>query len=157
MIMLGRKTVKVLAKTVEDLNTTTIYADILFTIIELVEYLKDIYGCRYVGTASEIFIARRKDNKVVTLISIHAGIDSHWKRKANNKVERVKSAIDKSDMYLYTTPLKSRRWYIIIVSYTINLPSCNDWLLYKIDYLEDDKNNKPNTFRLQGALKFDGK
>ena len=44
MMQVGNKTVRVLTKTVECLNITTLYADNLFTgIVELLEYLEDKY------------------------------------------------------------------------------------------------------------------
>ncbi|MCL4124286.1 UNVERIFIED_CONTAM: hypothetical protein GTU68_017636 [Idotea baltica] len=46
------KTVLALAKTINRPDPT-IYADNFFTSIELVEYLKDNLGCRYVGTARD--------------------------------------------------------------------------------------------------------
>ena len=52
-MLLSSKTVISLSKTVEDLDNTTIYADNFFSSIPLVEYLKEQYRCRYVGTAIE--------------------------------------------------------------------------------------------------------
>ncbi|KAK3892433.1 hypothetical protein Pcinc_003666 [Petrolisthes cinctipes] len=45
------KTVIALVKTLKKPKETAIYADNWFTSISLVEYLKEKYGCRYVGTA----------------------------------------------------------------------------------------------------------
>ena len=61
-MLLSSKTVIVLAKTVEDLKNTTIYADNFFSSIPLVEYLREQYGCRYVGTARE----NRVENPPIT-------------------------------------------------------------------------------------------
>ena len=52
-MLLSSKTVIVLAKTVHTLANTTIFADNFFSSIALVEYLRDHYQCRYVGTARE--------------------------------------------------------------------------------------------------------
>ena len=57
-MLLSSKTVIVLAKTVHTLaavtlQNTTILADNIFSSIALVEYLRDHYKCRYVGTARE--------------------------------------------------------------------------------------------------------
>ena len=54
-MLLSSKTVNfiVLAKTVHTLEDTTIFADNFFSGIALVEYLRDHYKCRYVGTAKE--------------------------------------------------------------------------------------------------------
>ena len=61
-MLLSSKTVIVLAKTVDDLKNTTIYADNFFSSIPLVEYLREQYGCRYVGTARE----NRVENPPIT-------------------------------------------------------------------------------------------
>ena len=53
IMLLSSKTVIVLAKTVHTLENTTIFADSFFSGIALVEYLRDHYKCRYVGTAKE--------------------------------------------------------------------------------------------------------
>lgn len=45
------KTVVTLVKTLEEPNKSAIYADNFFTSLELAEYLKTKYNCRYVGTA----------------------------------------------------------------------------------------------------------
>ena len=49
--LVSTKTVLVLAKTLKRHSQATIYADNYFTSIELVEFLKNKVGCRYVGTA----------------------------------------------------------------------------------------------------------
>ena len=51
-MLLSSKTVIVLAKTVHTLENTTIFVN-NFSGIALVEYLRDHYKCRYVGTAKE--------------------------------------------------------------------------------------------------------
>ena len=50
-MLVSSKTVIVLTKTLENPTQTAVYADNFFTSIELVEYLKEKIGCRYVGTA----------------------------------------------------------------------------------------------------------
>ena len=50
-MLVSSKTVVVLAKTVENPTQTAIYADNFFTSIDLVEYLKKSFCCRYVRTA----------------------------------------------------------------------------------------------------------
>ena len=52
-VLLSSKTVIVLAKTVHKLENTTIFADSFISNIALVEYLRDHYKCRFVGTAKE--------------------------------------------------------------------------------------------------------
>ena len=43
--------------------------------------------------------------------------------------------IDKSDMlvHLYKTPMKSKRWYMRLFAYCLDLSVCNAWLCYKRD------------------------
>ena len=50
--LVSSKTLVVLAKSLKNPSQSTIYADNYFT-IELVEYLRDNMGCRYVGTARD--------------------------------------------------------------------------------------------------------
>ena len=47
------KTVLVLVRTVKNPRLSAVYADNYFTSIGLAEYLREQYGCRYVGTARE--------------------------------------------------------------------------------------------------------
>ena len=49
--LISTKTVITLVKTLKKPKETAIYADNWFTSIGLVQYLRDHYGCRYVGTA----------------------------------------------------------------------------------------------------------
>ena len=200
------KTVIVLAKTVQALENTTIYAGEFFSSIALVEYLWDYYGCRYVGTVKEsrvgnppitashdlnknqvergtldysstdgILVTRWKDGKVVTMVSTEAGIepmgtlrryDHQEKNKINVKCPDVikkydgrMGGIDKNNMLrqLYKTPFRSKRWYLRIFGYAIDVSICNAWLLYNRDCVEDG--TKPmslKTFRLQVSEKFRG-
>ncbi|XP_076035781.1 uncharacterized protein LOC143021875 [Oratosquilla oratoria] len=43
--------------------------------------------------------------------------------------------IDKSDMlvHLYKTPIKSKRWYLRMFAYTIDVSLTNAWVMYKRD------------------------
>lgn len=50
-LLVSTKTVIVLAKTLKNPSQSAIYADNYFTSMDLVEYLKEKLGCRYVGTA----------------------------------------------------------------------------------------------------------
>ncbi|KAK3875509.1 hypothetical protein Pcinc_019628 [Petrolisthes cinctipes] len=50
-MLVSSKTGAVLVKTLKEPNKSAVYADNFFTSISLVEFLKDTYGCRYVGTA----------------------------------------------------------------------------------------------------------
>ena len=180
--LMSSKLVLVLAKTIQDLKNTTIYADNYFTSIQLVEYLKDKYQCRYVGTArpnrtgNAPLMSRKemekkstprgkhdhvscngvlamvwKDNKPVTLLSSHAGVEpistaKRWDKDTKKKVEVPCPAvikeyngkmggIDKSDMltHLYKSPMKSRRWYLRLFGYVVDVCTSNAWILYKRD------------------------
>ena len=101
--LISSKTVICLAKTIKEPNISTIYADNYFTSIGLVEYLRDKYRCRYVGTArvhrigkpplkekkdmekmqrgttdfcstDGILALKWKDNKIVTILSSDVGV-----------------------------------------------------------------------------------
>ena len=50
-LLFSTNTVLVLAKSIKKPKHAAIYADNYFTSIQLVEYLRDNLGCRYVGTA----------------------------------------------------------------------------------------------------------
>ncbi|KAK3895095.1 hypothetical protein Pcinc_001190 [Petrolisthes cinctipes] len=180
--LISSKLVLVLAKTIQDLKNSTIYADNYFTSIQLVEFLRDKYQCRYVGTARPNRIGNPplmskkemekkstprgtldyvscngvlamcwKDNKQVTILSSDAGVEplstaKRWNKDTRKKVEiqclavikeynGKMGGIDKSDMltHLYKTPMKSRRWYIRLYGYIIDLCTSNAWVLYKRD------------------------
>ena len=60
--------------------------------------------------------------------------------------------IDKSDMlvHLYRTPMKSKRWYLRLFGYIIDLCVVNAWLLYKRDSMALKDSHMPlKNFRLQ--------
>lgn len=60
--------------------------------------------------------------------------------------------IDKSDMlvHLYKTPMKSKRWYIRLFGYVLDLCIVNAWLLYKRDCKALKESSMPlKQFRLQ--------
>lgn len=176
------KTVVVLVKTVHEPNKSSIYADNFFTSLELAEYLKTKYNCRYVGTAREnrigypplksvkdmekknvprgelnycssqgMLVARWKDNKIVTILSSDAGIEptSHVLRYDKTTREKKEvpcpdvikkynarmGGIDKSDMltHLYKTPMRTKRYYMKLFGYILDLITCNAWILFKRD------------------------
>ena len=59
--------------------------------------------------------------------------------------------VDKSDMlgHLYCTPMKSRRWYLPIFGYILDLCLSNAGLIYKLDCQAMDRKHKPlKEFRL---------
>ncbi|KAK3885604.1 hypothetical protein Pcinc_010195 [Petrolisthes cinctipes] len=180
--LMSSKLVLVLAKTIQDLKNTTIYADNYFTSIQLIEFLRDKYQCRYVGTArpnrtgnpplmskkemekkstprgtldyvscNGVLAMCWKDNKQVTVLSSDAGVEplstaKRWNKDTRKEVEvqcpavikeynRKMRGIDKSNMltHLYKTPMKSRRWYIRLYGYVVDLCISNAWVLYKRD------------------------
>ena len=92
-----------------------------------------------------------KDNKVVTLLSSDKGVQPLGRVKRYNKDTKKKEdnpcpsiilnyncnmgGIDKSDMLvqLYKTPMKSKRWYLRLFAYCIDVSIVNAWLLYRWD------------------------
>ena len=105
----------------------------------------------YLTTDDGIMALRWKDNKVVTILSNDLGAEPvtsclRYSKKTKKKEEVlcpkvIKSynanmgGIDKSDMlvHLYRTPMKSKRWYMRLFAYCLDLSVCNAWLLYKRD------------------------
>ena len=108
-----------------------------------------------------LLVCRWKDNKVVTLLSTDAGVepeatvtryDREAKEKKSMKCPNVvkqyngrMGGIDKSDMltHLYKTPMRSKRYYMRLFGYVIDLIICNAWLLYKRDCQALDENAVP--------------
>ncbi|CAM4623838.1 unnamed protein product [Leuciscus chuanchicus] len=162
--------VSVLASTMSPSSTTAIFADNLFTSLEIVRYLKD-KNCRCMGTARDnrigkpplksikdmekkavpcvMMALRWKDNRVVTLVSTDMGVEaissvyrycSDTKRKEQVSCPAViksynanMGGIDKSDMlvHLYRTPMKSKRWYMRMFAYAIDVSLSNAWIMYR--------------------------
>ncbi|XP_038131517.1 piggyBac transposable element-derived protein 2-like [Cyprinodon tularosa] len=110
---------------------------------------------RHVQPAVEVILVLRwKDNKVVTLLSTDMGVEplsSVYRFSSESKKKEpvscpavIKSynsnmgGIDKSDMlvHLYRTPMKSKRWYMRLFAYTIDLAISNAWLMYRRDCKE---------------------
>ena len=180
--LLSTKVVIALAKTLKDPANSAIYADNYFTSIQLVEFLKDKFECRYVGTArpnrignpplmskkelekkttprgkhdyvscNGVLAMSWKDNKPVTILSSDAGVlplsnVKRWDKDSKKKVDIPCPAvikeyngkmggIDKSDMltHLYKSPMKSRRWYLRLFGYILDVCIANAWILYKRD------------------------
>lgn len=94
-------------------------------------------------------VVRWKDNKVVTLLTNDKGVFPLKKilrySKEKKKKEEVDcplvvseynahmGGIDKSDMLvqLYRTPMKSKRYYLRLFAYVLDLCLVNSWLLYR--------------------------
>lgn len=123
----------------------------------------------YLTTDDGILALRWKDNKVVTMLSNDLGVEPvstclRYSKETKKKEEVlcpkvIKSynanmgGIDKSDMlvHLYRTPMKSKRWYMRLFAYCLDLSLCNAWLLYRRDCraLGQTKNISLKEFRLE--------
>lgn len=91
------------------------------------------------------------DNKCVNLLSNVCGIMpsstvQRWSKECRTKIaipcpsliyayNEHMGGIDLSDMlvHLYKTPAKSRRWYVALFGYILDISIANSWLLYKRD------------------------
>ncbi|XP_070814262.1 piggyBac transposable element-derived protein 3-like [Chaetodon trifascialis] len=107
--------------------------------------------CSYVTGDDGILALRWKDNKIVTLLSTDMGVEStssvhRYCSETKQKEEvscptAIKSynsnmgGIDKSDMlvHLYRSPMKSKRWYMRLFAYAIDVSLTNAWVIYKQD------------------------
>ncbi|XP_053631028.2 piggyBac transposable element-derived protein 3-like [Cherax quadricarinatus] len=96
-----------------------------------------------------VLAVRWKDNKVVTILTNDIGINPvtkirRYSKELKQKVEVdcpavIKNynahmgGIDKNDMlvHLYKSPLKTKRWYMRLFGYVIDLCCVNGWLLYR--------------------------
>ena len=119
-------------------------------------------------TDDGILALRWKDNKVVTMLSTDLGVAPvstclRYSKETKKKEEVIcpnviksynanMGGIDKSDMlvHLYRTPMKSKRWYMRLFAYCIDLSVCNAWLAYRRDCkaLGDAKPLNLKLFRL---------
>uniref|UniRef100_A0A3P9JJR6 PiggyBac transposable element-derived protein domain-containing protein n=1 Tax=Oryzias latipes TaxID=8090 RepID=A0A3P9JJR6_ORYLA len=108
-------------------------------------------GCDYVTSDDGILAVRWKDNKTVTLLSTDMGVgpmstvirycSETKKREPVSYPAVIRSynanmgGIDKSDMlvHLYRTPMKSKRWYLRLFAYIIDVSLTNAWVVYKRD------------------------
>ncbi len=102
-------------------------------------------------TDDGILALRWKDTKVVTVLSTDLGVEPISKclrySKETKKKEEVDcpnviksynanmGGIDKSDMLvqMYRTPMKSKKWYMRLFAYCLDLSVCNAWLCYRRD------------------------
>ncbi|XP_038149898.1 piggyBac transposable element-derived protein 2-like isoform X2 [Cyprinodon tularosa] len=86
---------------------------------------------RHVQPAVEVILVLRfsSESKKKEPVSCPAVIKSY-----NSNM----GGIDKSDMlvHLYRTPMKSKRWYMRLFAYTIDLAISNAWLMYRRDCKE---------------------
>uniref|UniRef100_A0A3P9MFQ0 PiggyBac transposable element-derived protein domain-containing protein n=1 Tax=Oryzias latipes TaxID=8090 RepID=A0A3P9MFQ0_ORYLA len=98
-----------------------------------------------------ILAVRWKDNKTVTFLSTDMGVapmstvirycSETKKREPVSCPAVIRSyndnmrGIDKSDMlvHLYRTPMKSKRWYLRLFTYIIDVSLTNAWVVYKRD------------------------
>ncbi|XP_042355550.1 piggyBac transposable element-derived protein 3-like [Plectropomus leopardus] len=104
-----------------------------------------------VTSGDGILALRWNDNKVVTLLSTDMGVEpmssvhrycSDTKRKEQVSCPAViksynakKGGIDKSNMlvHLYHTPLQSKRWYMRLFAFAVDLSLTNAWVIYRRD------------------------
>ncbi|KAM3864714.1 piggyBac transposable element-derived protein 3-like [Diretmus argenteus] len=104
----------------------------------------------HVTSDDEILALMWKHNKVVTLLSTDMGVEpmsvyrycSDTKKKEQVSFPAViksynanMGGIDKSGMlvHLYRTPLKSKKWYMWLFAYAIDISLTNAWLIYRRD------------------------
>lgn len=121
-------------------------------------------------SSAGILALRWKDDKVVALLSTDVGVEPVSTVKRYNKQDKQKKevrcpqvikqynssigGIDKSDMliHLYKTPLRSRRWYLRLYGYVVDVCLVNAWLLYKRDCNALNEDAMPlKKFRLELA------
>ncbi|XP_058627599.1 piggyBac transposable element-derived protein 3-like [Onychostoma macrolepis] len=123
----------------------------------------------YVTSDDGILALRWKDNRVISLLSTDMGVEpissvyrycSDTKRKEPVSCPAViksynanMGGIDKSDMlvHLYRTPMKSKRWYMRMFAYAIDVSLTNAWIMYRRDIkaLAVDDGLSLKNFRIQ--------
>uniref|UniRef100_A0A8C1CNC5 PiggyBac transposable element-derived protein domain-containing protein n=1 Tax=Cyprinus carpio carpio TaxID=630221 RepID=A0A8C1CNC5_CYPCA len=108
----------------------------LMTDKELIKRGRGSYDYR---SAEGVIAVKWFDNKCVNLLSNASGIMplsavKRWCKESKEKITHM-GGIDLSDMlvHLYKTPAKSRRWYIPLFGYILDLSIANSWLVYKRD------------------------
>ena len=103
----------------------------------------------YCSSDDGILALKWKDNKVVTMLTNDLGVEPMSTVKRYSKKTKQKEdvecpsviknynanmgGVDKSDMLvqLYKTPMKSKRWYLRIFAYCLDVSVVNAWLLYR--------------------------
>ncbi|KAJ8335353.1 hypothetical protein SKAU_G00386950 [Synaphobranchus kaupii] len=124
--------------------------------------------CDYTMSDDGILAVRWKDNKTVTLLSTDMGVEpmSSVSRYCSETKSREPvscpaviqtynanmGGIDKSDMlvHLFRTPMKSKRWYLRLFAYAIDVSLTNAWIVYRRDCKALGENGVPlKSFRLQ--------
>lgn len=115
-----------------------------------------------------ILALKWKDTKVVSLLSSASGVEPKTTVLRYDKVSKspkevicpnlIKEynknmgGIDKSDMlgHLYSSPMRSRRWYLPIFGYILDVSISNAWILYKRECcLTGEKNSSLKDFRIE--------
>nr|XP_033952326.1 piggyBac transposable element-derived protein 3-like [Pseudochaenichthys georgianus] len=124
--------------------------------------------CDYIMSDDGILAVRWKDNRTVSLLSTDMGVEpmssvirycSETKTKEPVSCPAVirtynanMGGIDKSDMlvHLYRTPMKSKRWYMRMFAYAIDVSLTNAWIMYRRDCKALGVNGVPlKSFRIQ--------
>uniref|UniRef100_A0A671LFG7 PiggyBac transposable element-derived protein domain-containing protein n=1 Tax=Sinocyclocheilus anshuiensis TaxID=1608454 RepID=A0A671LFG7_9TELE len=139
----------------------------LMTDKELIKRGRGSYDYR---SAEGVIAVKWFDNKCVNLLSnaswiMHLSAVKRWCKVSKEKItvpcpslipayNEHMGGIDLSDMlvHLYRTPAKSRRWYIPLFGYILDLSIANSWLDYKRDCgLLNEKAMPLKRFRLAVA------
>ncbi|XP_067314487.1 piggyBac transposable element-derived protein 2-like [Pseudorasbora parva] len=110
--------VSVLASTMSSSTTTAIFADNFFTSLEKVRYLKD-KNCRNTWTARENRIGKPPLKSI--------------KEMEKRGVPHCMQDYVTSDTLVYCTPIKSKRWYMQLFAYAIDVSLTNAWIMYRRD------------------------
>uniref|UniRef100_A0A671W251 PiggyBac transposable element-derived protein domain-containing protein n=1 Tax=Sparus aurata TaxID=8175 RepID=A0A671W251_SPAAU len=115
------------------------------------ELMKEGRGAFDFVSAEGLLAVKWFDNKCVNLLSSACGITplssvKRWSKEAKAKVavtcpslipayNKHMGGIDLSDMlvHMYKTPAKSKRWYLPLFGYILDLCISNAWLVYKRD------------------------
>ncbi|XP_038591089.1 piggyBac transposable element-derived protein 3-like [Micropterus salmoides] len=134
------------------------------------QLMKEGRGALDYRSAEGVIAVKWFDNKCVSLLSNACGIMplstvKRWSKDSRTKISvpcpslvtaynQHMGGTDLSDMlvHLYKTPVKSRRWYIPLFGYILDLCISNSWLVYKRDCgLLNEKPMPLKRFRLAVA------
>ncbi|XP_040891591.1 piggyBac transposable element-derived protein 2 [Toxotes jaculatrix] len=119
--------------------------------------MKKGHGAFDYSSAEGVIAVKWYDNKCVHLLSNACGIMPLSTVKRSSLIPAYNhhmGGIDLSDMlvHLYKTPAKSRRWYVPLFGYILDLCISNSWLVYKRDCSLLNKKPMPlKRFRLAVA------
>ncbi|XP_046986083.1 piggyBac transposable element-derived protein 2-like [Schistocerca americana] len=123
---------------------------------------------------SDLILVRRADNKIVTHASSFCGVQplSTVKRWDSNEIRTIDvpcpsivhqynkhmGGVDLAGMLieLYRIPMKTRRWYMRLFGFMLDLSVVNTWLVFRSESL--DKKTSLKSFRadIANGLMFSG-